>query len=120
MKFYRNKRRGILCRLPPLVKNAKSKHQTKYDNSFSVLSGKLWNQLPRGVKHSKTMESFKSALTKFITQFPDHPPVPGIASDNSLLSLLTSGKYMMGSAVYGGPAASEEDYSSEEETLLMA
>ena len=119
MQFYRNERRGILCRLPPLVRNAKLKYQSKYDHSFSVLGGRLWNQLPKAVKHRKTVLSFKCALTKFITQFPDHPPVPGIASDNSLLSLLASDRSSTrGSTLHDGPASSDDD--SDEDRLSTA
>ena len=87
MEFYQNERQGIMCKLPNLVKNAKLKFQTLYDNSFHVTGAKLWNKLPKEIKQKKSLDTFKNALTKFIMSFPDHPPVHGLSSNNSLLDI---------------------------------
>ena len=125
MEFYESNRRGNICKLPPLVRNAKAKYQTKYDQSFRVLGAKLWNLLPKQVKVKKSLDSFKTAVTTFITQFPDRPPVPGITSDNSLLTLLVPGRSTWCTPIrYGGLAASDDsdedsvhaDGSSDEES----
>ena len=133
MEFQESDRRGIICKVPPLVRNAKSKYQTKYDQSFRVLGAKLWNLLPIQVKAKKTLDSFKIALTKFITQFPDRPPVPGITSENSLITLLVTGRSTWCTPIlYGGLAASDgsdedsvhadgsSDDESDEDILQMA
>ena len=117
MKFVHSARRGISCKLPPLVTKSKPKYQTQFDNSFPVTGGKLWNLLPKAIKQKTSLVSFKSALTKFILQVPDHPPVPGIASENSLLTLLAS-TWRNSDINDGGLAASEED--SEEDRFQMA
>ena len=71
------------------------------------------------VKCKPTLDSFKNSVSRYISQFPDHPPVPGIASDNSLLTLLSSP--WRNDAYYdGGRAASEGDDSAEEDRFLMA
>ena len=90
MKFYQSARRGICCKLPPLVKKCKPKYQNQYDQSFHIVGGKLWNLIPKIIKRKPSLDSFKTALSKYNAQFPDHPPVPGIASDNSLLTVLAS------------------------------
>ena len=90
MKFYETPRRGLCCKIPPLVKQCKLKHQTMLDESFTVFGARLWNLLPPKIKSKRTLDSFKAALTKFIMTVPDNPPVPGIASQNSLLHLLAS------------------------------
>ena len=88
--FYETGRRGICCKVPPLVKNSKSRFQSLYDDSFAVTGARLWNLIPKIIKRKDSPESFKSALTKHIMLIPDHPPVPGISSQNSLLHLLAS------------------------------
>ena len=117
MNFYHSERRGACCKLPPLVKNSKAKYQKKYDDSFPVIGAKLWNLLPKKIKVKKSLFSFKSALSKYITQVPDHPPVPGIASDNSLLCLLASDRSSWrNSQNVGGWATSYSDEDSDEDS----
>ena len=123
MEFYQNNRRGTCCRLPPLVKNSREKYKSLYDHSFPILGAKLWNLLPKSVKEKRTLFSFKSALSKHISQLPDLPPVPGIASDNSLLSLLGPGRSTWRDPTpTGGLAPSEdsEDSDEDEVTYQMA
>ena len=62
--------------------------QKQFDDSFSVLAPKLWNLVPKSIRDKKSLESFKTSLSKYIMMFPDHPPVPGISSQNSLLHLM--------------------------------
>ena len=90
LQFHQTTRRGVCCKVPPLVKNSKHKYQRKYDESFHVFGAKLFNLIPKQIKKKKSLDSFKASLTKFILLPPDHPPVPGIASENSLLQLLAS------------------------------
>ena len=104
MKFYNTTRRGVCCKVPPLTKHSKPKYQRQYDSSFHVYGAKLWNVIPKDIKEKKTMDSFKCALTKLLMQLPDEPPIPGVASENSLVHLLA-----YHSTTDGGPEASEED-----------
>ena len=87
--FYQNERYGLMCKIPTLVKNSKSKYQKLYDESFHVTAAKLWNKIPREIKEKKTLNSFKDALSKFLMSFPDCPPIHGISSSNSLLDINT-------------------------------
>ena len=118
LQFYESTRRGICCKVPPLVKNCKQQHQSKYDDSFHVFGAKLFNLVPKIIKKKKTMESFKASLTKFILLPPDHPPVPGIASENSLLTLLASQRAPWREhsayALTGGRVHTSEDDSDED------
>ena len=87
--FYQNERYGLMCKIPTLGKNSKSKYQKIYDDSFHVIAAKLWNKIPREIKEKKTLNSFKDALTKFLMSFPDCPPIHGVSSSNSLLDINT-------------------------------
>ena len=87
-EFYESTRHGIRCKIPPLVKNSSAKAQSLYDESFRVRGAKLFNIIPQFIKQKPTLNSFKSTLTKFLLTVEDHPPVPGFASQNSLLHKL--------------------------------
>ena len=105
MSFYYNERRGVCCNIPPIVKSSKQKYQSQYDASFRVTGAKLWNLLPKAIKNKPTLESFKAALTKYITSLPDEPPIPGQPNDNSLTTQL---KISWRNPTYGGQTPSEE------------
>ena len=83
--FITSERRGISVKLPSIPHDAKMKYITQYDDSFKIRASKLWNQLPAKLTLKTSMEGFKSALSSYLQSFPDHPPIQGIASRNSLL-----------------------------------
>ena len=87
LSFTTSERRGIRVTVPKIHKDAKAKYTTMYDNSFPVRGAMLWNRLPAHVTTKTSMESFKSGLTRFLQSFPDHPPIQGQSSRNSLLEL---------------------------------
>ena len=123
MQFQQTHRRGmcsLCCRVPLLIKNCKAKHQRQYDDSFHVVGARLWNLVPRAIKQKDTLDSFKSALTKFIMLPPDKPPVPGIASENSLLQLLASDRATWRNLVQDGGSTPSDEDSSDEDGLRMA
>jgi hypothetical protein len=120
MQFQHTNRRGLCCRVPLLIKNCKAKHQSQYDDSFHVVGARLWNLLPRAIKQKDTLSSFKSALTKFIILPPDHPPVPGIASENSLLQLLASDRATWRNLLQNGGSTPSDEDTSDEDGLRMA
>ena len=84
VRFTNNGRRGIQADVPPLNRNSASRHQSSYDNSFSVLGPRLWNLLPSELTELSGKETFKSRLTKHLCSFPDEPTVRG-SDCNSLL-----------------------------------
>ena len=101
--FKFNERKGNVALLPQLVKESPARFQTCYDASFAVLGPKLWNTLPKQINMIQSFGAFKDALTNYILQIPDTPPVPGMVpqNNNSLLqcytdaSSQTPGGYMM-------------------------
>ena len=122
MTFYSTRRRGKCCRVPPVIINSKQKYQSRYDDSFHVNGARLWNSLPKAVKRKKTFNSFKSALTTLLLQLPDNPPIPGTASENSLLYLLAYRAAERDAPQHGGPEPSDEDSDepSDEDEHWMA
>ena len=42
--FYQNERYGMMCKVPTLAENSKSKYQKLYDHSFHVIAAILWNR----------------------------------------------------------------------------
>ena len=62
-----------------------------------------------------SLDSFKNSLTKLLLQVQDHPPVPGIASENSLLSLLVSDRSTWGIPTNVGGRADSEEADSEDD-----
>ena len=85
--FVTSERRGIRVKIPSIQRDSKLKYITQYDASFPVRASKLWNRIPANLTTKSSMESFKSALTRYLQSFPDHPPIQGLSSKNSLLDL---------------------------------
>ena len=56
-------RLGIRAKIPPLAKQSMMRHQTTYDNSFSVLGPKLWNVIPSNLTLIDDFQVFKNKLT---------------------------------------------------------
>ena len=87
VKFTNSSRRGITAHVPTLSKNAKTRHQSLYDNSFAVIGPRLWNTLPSSITTIDNQKRFKDRLTAFLLTFPDTPPTKGYitTNNNSLL-----------------------------------
>ena len=85
--FVTSERRGIRVKIPSIQRDSKLKYITQYDASFPVRASKLWNRIPANLTTKSSMESFKSGLTRYLQSFPDHPPIQGLSSKNSLLDL---------------------------------
>ena len=83
--FTTNERRGILASVPTLSRIATKKFQTLYDSSFAVFAPRLWNCLPKSIRHAESFTKFKAALTRHLLSIPDEPPISGVTSRNSLL-----------------------------------
>ena len=93
MSFYSTPRLGIRAVIPTFNHRAQRSISTAYDNSFGIRAARLWNTLPKDVNSLTTLESFKIALSDFIRQFPDKPPVTGYTppNNNSILDWCASG-----------------------------
>ena len=111
--LYNTARRGLCCKVPPITTSSSAKAQTLYDHSFHVIGAKLWNITPNYIREKQSFPSFKSALTKWMMTLQDHPPVPGIASQNCLIDVvLASGVSVQGPV--------EEDDGWGKEALMVA
>ena len=109
LDFYKSKRRGTLCKIPPLSKTCKAKAQSMFDSSFRIIGAKLWNIIPKEIRCKPSLSSFKSSLTRYLLQLQDCPPIPGISSANSLLDIQP-----------GGPSlGSVEDGGGQEDASLL-
>ena len=87
LEFRMSDRRGVITMIPQLHRFY-YKAQTLYDNSFRVLGSRRWNILPANITLMSCFETFKMNVDKFLSQFPDKPPIQGYPyiTDNSLLS----------------------------------
>ena len=112
LEFHTSPRRGVCCIVPPLVRGSKPKIQRLYDNSFKVVGAKIWNLLPSTIRKKTTLDSFKASLTKYLLLLQDNPPVPGISSANSLLTVLAAGGPTLGTV--------EDDRGGQDEEIQMA
>ena len=80
-----SERRGIKVKVPPLRTDATQYARSCYESSFCVVGPKLWNFIPRHISTITNKTTFKTVLTRYLSQIPDLPPVDGYASRNSLL-----------------------------------
>ena len=83
ISFHDHPHLGLLADLPSLRTHSSLKAKTLFDSSFSVLGPKLWNRVPRRVKESQTLISFKTKLDEYLKTIPDHPPVQGYVCQNN-------------------------------------
>ena len=72
----------------------------------------MWNLLPSTIRKKTTLDSFKASLTKYLQLLQDNPPVPGISSANSLLTVLAAGGPTLGTV--------EDDRGGQDEEIQMA
>ena len=80
-----SERRGLCVNVPPILRCTKAKYQTLYDSSFTVLTPRLWNSLPKSIRGEVKFEPFKAKLTAYMLAVPDQPPISGDPSGNSIL-----------------------------------
>jgi hypothetical protein len=79
--------RAILKPLP----HVKGKLLSSYEDSFLVKSAKLWNKLPPKLTEISSFAIFQSRLQKYLSFYPDQPPVHGYYHNtkNSILDYRT-------------------------------
>ena len=85
IQFSNTPRRGIKAKVPPLDMKATQRARTLYENSFAVIGPRLWNTIPHNITTKTNKDSFKVALSKYMDQIPDEPPIDGFTRYNSLL-----------------------------------
>ena len=81
LQFYQTLRHGWKCKRQKLPQRERHLSTIKC-NSFSSRAAALFNIVPKNVKESKTLETFKKKLDKFLSYIPDTPPVPGYVTIN--------------------------------------
>ena len=81
-----NRNKAIKVVLKPLPK-LKGLALSKYEESFHIKGGKLWNVLPPDLTKIPILNNFKIKLQKFLDKIPDKPPLPGYPyqNDNSII-----------------------------------
>ena len=88
--IWQSDRRGLLCRVPPIVRSAGSRVQTLRDNSFCVVGPRLFNSLPMALRgHRGSPDAFKRALDDYLSIVPDRPCIAGYQQsmrNNSIIS----------------------------------
>ena len=86
--FHESHRFGIIADLPPLTPHSSLKAKTLFDSSFAVIGPKLWNRIPRCVKESTCLITFKVKLDDYLKTIPDKPPIHGyvVQNNNSLIN----------------------------------
>ena len=82
LQFYDHQRLGTQCKRLPLKSKITSVN-TLRDNFFSHNAPKLYNLVPKSIKSSKNIASFKRKLDSFLIKIPDFPPIPGYTCANS-------------------------------------
>ena len=80
IQFNQRHRLGVQAIVPPIRKKSSQAFKTLYENSFSVKGPKLWNSIPYDLTGIKTLDDFKSKLTKFLLLIPDKPPIRGYSN----------------------------------------
>ena len=116
-----SERRGIKVKVPALNKDSSQRARALYEASFGVVGPKLWNKLPRDLTLITKKCTFKTALSRYLSNIPDRPPVQGQASRNSLLDLnrlqMTSpGGRAPDAAAVSATAAATEDVDDPHHT----
>ena len=108
LEFFESARRGPCCKIPPISRICRPKAQSAFDSSFRITGAKLWNSIPKAIRLKTSLDSFKSALTKYLLLLQDCPPVLGISSANSILDVQHGGSFQ----------GAVEDEGGQEERLL--
>lgn len=103
-----SERRGLYCHVPKINRTkCPAAINTIREGSLAVRGPRLYNSLPRDIRNLQgvTVEVFKRALDKFLSQLPDMPAVSGYAGrrstpSNSLVHVVPS--YLRSVASNGG------------------
>ena len=86
-----NDRTGPVCRVPQLRSKSMYANTLRY-HSFASIGPRLFNALPRFIKESSSLESFKVVLDDLSMTLPDTFPTPGYieANNNTLLDSIVT------------------------------
>ena len=89
LKTIFSERRGLLCRIPPVVSSATGRIKSLADQSFAVRGPKIFNELPKKLRDTElSLDTFKGRLDRFLTHVPDKPSLPGYHQQSTSNRLL--------------------------------
>ena len=87
LEFSKTTRRsGTTATVKPMP-SVKGRLLSNYENSFTIKAAKLWNKLPPNLREVTELRPFCNELKKFLSLFPDLPPIRGYfhIDNNSIL-----------------------------------
>ena len=93
LEFYNTQRFGMKCHIK-LAKTSAPRHvQTLRNNYFTAVGPSLFNCIPGSVKCKDKLQTFKSALDRYLQNIPDLPPIPGynFPNKNSIVDWVHGG-----------------------------
>ena len=112
-QLIRSDRRGIKVKVPPINIHASKRSRSLYDSSFAVTGPKLWNSIPKKISIITNKTTFKTSLSRYLSQIPDEPPVDGFTRHNSLLEInrlqLLGGRTLTTAAALDDAAVEDDD-----------
>ena len=78
-------RKGRLCTIPNISKNAKKSVQNLREDSFQVNGPQLFNSIPAEIRNMTQchIDDFKFKLDHFLNTIPDEPKVPTLTPSAS-------------------------------------
>ena len=82
IEFKTNFRSQIKAVIPPMPR-ARGKLLSAYEDSFLVKSAKLFNKVPSQITECASFSLFESKLNKYLSFYPDKPPVHGYYHQNT-------------------------------------
>ena len=87
LDFSWNPRKSITTATVKPMPRVRGKLLSSYENSFAIKSARLWNKLPPKLGEITKLSSFRRELDKYLSLFPDCPPVKGYfhVNTNSIL-----------------------------------
>ena len=81
IQTYINARRGLLCRVPAIIRDARASIVTLRESSFAIRAPRLFNILPMSIReYVGSVEGFKYNLDCFLQKIPDEPSAPHYVS----------------------------------------
>ena len=77
MQFCKNQRNSKVKAVLKPMPHVSGRLLSSFEDSFIIRSAKLWNHLPSELTEISSYNVFKSKLEKYLTFYPDKPPVHG-------------------------------------------
>jgi hypothetical protein len=91
LQFSFNSRKSRFDAVVKPMPKVRGRLLSMYESSFQIKAAKLWNKIPNEITSLKNLTAFKERLNKYLTLYPDRPPISGYyhITKNSLLDYQT-------------------------------